>query len=32
MTDQTLRKYTKEGLIELAKQYRAMTRELKNAN
>jgi hypothetical protein len=28
-SDQVLRKYTKEGLIELAKQYRAKTRELK---
>lgn len=28
-SDQTLRKYTKEGLIELARHYRAETRKLK---
>lgn len=28
--DRTLRKYTKEGLIELTKQYRAKARDLKN--
>lgn len=28
-SDQVLRKYTKEGMIELAKQYRAKTRALK---
>ena len=27
-SDQTIRKYTREGLIELAKQYREMTRQL----